>query len=67
MQRFPGRTLEELDGMDWPRYLKALDAGNMEAVEDRRQLQQEGKINASDIDADEWEQILAHDRLLNGD
>ena len=53
--------------MDWPRYLRALDAGNMEAVEDRRQLQQEGKIKASDIDADEWEQILAHDRLLDED
>jgi len=36
LRNFPGRTLEELDEMDWFRYLRALQASGVEAAEDAR-------------------------------
>ena len=64
LQAFPGRTLDELDGMNWPRYLRAREAQNMEAVEKTRQMQVTGKLKPEDIAAETWEAIKRHDYLL---
>jgi len=64
LQRFPGRTLEELDMMDWPRYLKAMQAGNIEDIETKNMLQLTGKLKSEDITADEWKQIREHDEMV---
>lgn len=62
MSRFPGRTLEELDQMDYGRLMRAIEADNMQAVEARRkahfanpQLQ---------LTPDEWVAIERHDRMM---
>ena len=47
--------------MDWPRYLKAMEAGNVEGVEERREAYINGKLTK--LDAGEWETIKEHDRI----
>jgi len=64
LQRFPGRTLEELDQMDWGRYLQAVSAGNTEALERRRQRFKAGEIKATSIDSADWDAIKEHDALF---
>lgn len=61
MDLFPGRTLEELDGIDFPRLLRALEAKRIIRVESVRALQLAGKAKPSPA---EWRAILLHDRLL---
>lgn len=53
LTRFPGRTLEELDAMDWARYSRALEAAQIERVLGREALYRAGKLQ--ELDADEWE------------
>lgn len=62
MARFPGRTLEELDTMDYGRLMRALAAGNVEAVEARRQLYLADKVKLSD---DEWAAVRDHDEWVD--
>lgn len=50
--------------MNWPRYLRARAALNVESVERVRDLQQQGKLTAGDIDPATWQQIIAHDSLI---
>ena len=64
LQAFPGRTLDELDKMDWPRYLRAREAQSIEQVEKVRQMQMDGKLKAEDIQPETWESIKRHDQLL---
>jgi len=64
MERFPGRTLEEIDGMNWPRYLRAMEARNMAGIEDARKAQINGDIKTADMDTSIWEAIKEHDALM---
>ena len=64
LQAFPGRTLDELDGMDWPRYLRARQAQNMEAVEKVRRMRLAKQIEDKDIESSTWEAIKRHDQLI---
>lgn len=64
MRNFPGRTLDELDLMNWPRYLRAIEAQGIEAVEKQRIAQANGDIEK--LDPETWEAILYHDSLLAG-
>jgi hypothetical protein len=59
---FPGRTLEELDGMDWGRYTRALEAREAQRIEHKRAryLAQEVK----ELEPDEWAVVQEHDRLV---
>ena len=52
LQRFPGRTLDELDTMDWGRYSRALEAAQLERVLAREALWKAGKLEQ--LDADDW-------------
>ena len=61
MARFPGRTLEELDQMDYGRLMRAFAAGNAEAVEMRRTLYLADKAKLSD---DDWAAVRDHDELV---
>lgn len=68
LKRFPGRFLEELDTlMDWNRFLRSLEAERAEQIEVRRVLYLEGKLKDSDITADDWEVIEAHDAMMGID
>lgn len=64
LELFPGRTLEELDALDWPRLQKALKVRRMLAVEAKRSLQLRGRIDKKAISAEEWQMIRDHDMLL---
>ena len=67
LRRFPNRTLDELDRMDWPRYLRALEAEKIEAVEDRRALFLTKKIDADAMTPDDWQAIQKHDEWVGND
>lgn len=53
--------------MNWPRYLRALEAAEMERVEKVRLRQIEGKVKAEEVAADDWAAIQAHDAMLGED
>ncbi len=67
LRNFPNRTLEELDAMDWPRYLRALDAASIERVEERRRRHIAGEMGEEKLTDQDWEAIREHDRLIHGD
>jgi hypothetical protein len=64
LKQFPGRTLDELDGMDYARYLRALEAQDVAETEQLRRLYLKGEIDADKQSGDVWESIKAHDELL---
>lgn len=63
MQRFPGRTLEELDGIDWLRLQRALEVGRIVDVEQKHALVLEDKLKPGALSAQEWAAIRRHDGL----
>lgn len=62
MRVFPGRTLEELDGVDVRRLRAAQDARRVVDVELRRQAFLRGDID--DLAVDEWEMVRDVDLAL---
>lgn len=64
LEMFPGRTLEELDGMDWLRLQRALDARMVRRVEEQRQAYLRGDLKSEQIPVDRWALIKEHDELL---
>lgn len=57
LKRFPGKLLEELDEMDWPRYWRALEAMHVDEIEDMR-------INGgNDLSTEQWLDIKRHDAI----
>jgi hypothetical protein len=68
LQRFPGRTLEELDGVDWLRLQRAETVGRIVDVEQRRKAWHKSKDRKPDaFTAAEWRMIRRHDRLVGDD
>lgn len=63
LERFPGRTLEELDMMDYGRFMRAVSAGNIQAVEERRGLHLQ-KPDTMKLSEDDWVAIEQHDRWM---
>jgi hypothetical protein len=64
MQRFPGRTLEELDSVDWPRLMQAVDVEHIVAIETKRKQFTSGRVKRKDVTNYELRQFDRHDRLL---
>jgi hypothetical protein len=60
MRLFPGRTLEELDGLDWVRLQRAVEAQNIEQTEQLRRSHRQNKYKPTQ---DELETFAAHDAL----
>lgn len=61
---FPGRTLEELDNIDWPRLLRALKVKSIGETEQTLLSFQQGLVQQTSITAKQWEQIRLHDQIL---
>lgn len=61
MELFPGKTLEELDAIDFPRLVRAQAAKRIGRVEVVRALQMKGQATPSTRD---WQAIVQHDRLM---
>lgn len=64
LERFPGRTLEELDGVDWLRLERAQEVGRIINAERKRQQWLDQKLTAESITDDEWREIERNDRLV---
>jgi hypothetical protein len=63
LQRFPSRTLEELDGVDWLRLQRAMEVDRIVESEQRRKAYVDSG-GAGDVDDDDWRMWAHHDRLL---
>lgn len=61
LKHFPGRTLEELDLIDWGRLLRAVAVGKVMQTEALRDL---GIAEPDRVTPDQWEEIQKHDELL---
>lgn len=61
MKKFPGRTLEELDQIDYGRVMQAVEAEWIDNVEDKRLLQMAGKAEFTENEALAIEE---HERLI---
>ena len=64
LTQFPGKMLEELDGMDWVRYNRALHARSILESEEYAKSYKAGKIKAKDISPQRWERIRNNDTVL---
>lgn len=64
MRLFPGRTLEELDNIDWGRFLAAQQALHIREIEEKRIAQQTGLIKAEQLTQADWDAIARHEELL---
>jgi len=67
LKRFPGRTLEELDGLDWGRHQRAFEAQTRLDVEDLRARSLDGKTSAKDLPESVWDMVREHDALVEDD
>ncbi len=65
MQTFPGRTLEELDRIDWLRLQRALEVGRIVELEGKNTLVTEGKLPTESLTSREWAQIQRHNALFD--
>jgi hypothetical protein len=63
LQRFPGRTLEELDAVDWLRLQRAMEVDRIVEAEQRRLAYIEAG-GEGEVDDDDWRMWEHHDRLL---
>lgn len=59
------KTLEELDGMDWGRFLRAQEMRRLSQLESRRQAFIAGQLSA--LTASEWDEIERIDRALKAE
>lgn len=50
-----------MDTMDWPRFLRALDAAALEAAERKRAAYMAGEV--SELAPSDWKTIAEHDKL----
>jgi hypothetical protein len=68
LQRFPGRTLEELDGVDWLRLQRAEQVGRIVDIEQRLRAWHKSKDRKPDaFTPAEWRMINRHDKLVGDD
>jgi hypothetical protein len=67
MQKFPGRTLEELDGMDWLRLQRALEVGRIVEAEQKNAQMLAGKIKPDALTAEEYAIIQRNDELYEAE
>lgn len=63
LNRFPGRTLEELDGVDVLRLLRAVRVSEIDRVEALRKMALDSDASKH-LERQDWIAIRRHDRLL---
>lgn len=63
LEMFPGRTLEELDTMDWYRLQRALQAKHVRYIEEQRRQLVTGKIKGDKLDPVVGLEIKRHDMI----
>jgi hypothetical protein len=61
---FPGRTLEELDNIDWFRLKRALEVKEIGEIEQTYLGYKQGIVKSTSITSKQWEKITEHDQLI---
>ena len=56
--------MEELDSMDWIRYIKALEVKSIGEVEKVYIGYQQGLIKSGSVTAKQWESIKEHNEII---
>jgi hypothetical protein len=64
LRKFPGRTLDELDNMDWLRLMRALEADRIEQAEVKRKQYFADDHGPDWLSDDQWEIVAKNDKLL---
>lgn len=64
LRKFPGRTLDELDCMDWFRFQRATEAQHLIDLEAKLTGYHSGNLKDSDLSEAEWAEIRDNDLLL---
>lgn len=64
LKAFPGKTLEELDGMDWGRWQRAREAQWRLDIEGLRAKGRAGDADLKSLPAEVWDVIREHDALV---
>lgn len=64
LENFPGRTLEELDDIDWGRFMRAKEAQSIRNTEELRLLYMANKADKDKITTDDWASFKEHVELL---
>ncbi len=67
LKQFPGKTLEELDTIDWLRLRRANEVGRVIDLEQRRKLWLEEKLSDDTFTAQDWRDIAINDELAGDD
>ena len=62
LRRFPSRTLEELDQMDWARYMRAMEAERVMVAEEQRSAFLGGTIKT--MSEDMWKVVAENEELI---
>lgn len=62
LQKFPGRTLEELDGIDWLRLQRAMEVEEVVRIEERNRQYHAKEIKR--MSSREYERVRWHDELV---
>lgn len=61
LRRFPGRTLEELDGIDYGRLVAAVEADRIDTIETKRRMWINEQIKDEAMTDDDWKSLELHD------
>lgn len=64
MTLFPGRTLEELEAMNWPRLQRALAVREIKRLETLRIMHAQGGLKSSQIGPDDWAALGRHEEIM---
>ena len=65
LKHFPGKTLEELDKMDWPRFMRAMEASGMCDLELKKEALAKGFLKSNSITRREFEKMKENDDLYS--
>lgn len=65
LQKFPGRTLEELDGIDWLRLQRAMEVEEVVRIEERNRQYHAKEIKR--LTPREYARVRWHDELVGDD
>lgn len=63
LTNFPGRTLEELDGMDILRFMRAMEARSLESTERLNTKILKKEIKPSEVSKENWDRILENNQM----
>lgn len=66
LERFPGKTLEELDNIDWPRFMRAMEAQEICDIESKKTALTKGLIKGSAVTRRDLSRMKRNDEIYRG-